>query len=199
MPSIPSDHWLYTIDEWSREPLNKIIKALPKLSVVFDIGANAGGFTELIHGLNKDAQFHCFEPVERNFIELQKNVPYATCHKFGIYYGEKSSRMMWRGENCGAYFLEQVDSGEPRYDANEVIELKTLEEFGLPQPDLIKIDIEGAEENVLTWSYTVRNCPTLIIEWHPDHINPIDFFEKHLPKHKIKINIENKQFLLCRK
>ncbi len=197
MPSTPKDHFQYTIQEWSNDPFKEILNKVKDIKVVYDIGANSGGFSFLLDSLFDDLDIYCFEPVGRNFDELKKNMPNAKCLKYGIYYGERESRILWRGENCGAFFVEHVNSGEPRVDIGERVELRELEELKLPKPDLIKIDIEGAEENVIPNSKIIKDTKYLIIEWHPDHVPVLDFFKEHLPKHKIIHNIENRQFLLC--
>lgn len=197
MPETPVSHFEYTVKEWSNEPFIKILNELHNVRIIYDIGANVGGFTYVLHKKFPEAKFVCFEPVEINYEALKEYVPYATCIKKGIYYGATESKVTWRGSNIGAFFLEQVNSGEPRIDYGETIELTTLEELKLPKPDLIKMDIEGAEENVLANSEMCRTCPNLIIEWHPDHVDYAEFFKKYLPNHKIIINLDNKQFLLC--
>jgi FkbM family methyltransferase len=198
MPETPIEHWNYTINEWSREPFNKIIDSLPELNVVFDVGANVGGFTDVLFKKYPDAEFYCFEPIKDNFDALVDNVPYAECIQKGIYYGAKTSKATWRGSNIGAFFLDQVDSGEPRIFTGEVVDLMEFEELDVI-PDLIKLDVEGAEENILEYSKVCKRCPNLIIEWHLDHVPVLDFFKKHLPNHKIVVNLEDKQFLLCLK
>lgn len=200
MPETPQEHWDYTRNEWGGTYFNSIINQLPEdISVVYDIGANVGGFTDILQCKYPEAKFVCFEPVKSNYDALVEYVPYATCIQKGVYYGAKTSKVTWRGSNIGAFFLDQVNSGEPRVQTGEVIELTELEELNLPKPTLIKMDIEGAEENVLEYSEVCRACPWIILEWHPDHVNPIEFFKKHLPNHRVAVSLENKQFLLCLK
>lgn len=200
MPETPKEHWDYTTNEWRSAEFKKILNHLPeKLPIIYDIGANVGGFTEVMKSTHPTAKFFCFEPVERNFEALIDYVPYAQCIKKGIWYGAKTSKVTWRGSNIGAFFLDQVNSGEPRIQTGEVIELAELEELDLPKPTLIKMDIEGAEENVLEHSEVCKACPWIILEWHPDHVNPTEFFKKHLPNHRVAVSVEDKQFLLCLK
>ena len=200
MPATTDDHWIYTINEWTREPFTQILDALPKtIKAIHDIGANVGGFTHVIHEKYPKAIIYAFEPVAANFDALFTNVhEYAVPIPRGIYYGATQSRVTSRGDsNIGAFFLEQINAGEPRVFHNEVIELRPLEDY--PTADLIKLDVEGAEENIIEHSTVLKTTPLIIVEWHPDHVNPIEFFSKHLPNHKIVVNLENKQFLLCLK
>jgi len=199
MPTL-NDHWDYTVKEWTHEPFTQITDALPKtVKVILDIGANVGGFTKVMHDKYPKAKIFAFEPVKANFDALFDNIfEYATAVPRGIYYGATQSRVTSRGDgNVGAFFLEQIHAGEPRVFHDEVIELRELEMY--PDADLVKLDVEGAEENIIEHSTILKTTPWIIVEWHPDHVNAVEFFSKHLPKHEIKVNLENKQFLLCLK
>lgn len=197
MPSTPIEHWDYTINEWNSGTFAPILNSLPtEISVFYDIGANVGGFSHIIHQKNPNAQIFTFEPVKSNFEALEQNLPYATNFNFGIFYGARESKALWRGDNIGAIFVEQIDSGEPRiWRDYEKIQLKTLEELDIPPPEVIKMDIEGAEENVLEHSDICRKAPWIVLEWHPN-TNPFEFFKKYLPNHEIVENVQNCQFLL---
>jgi FkbM family methyltransferase len=199
MPATQSSHWAYTIDEWTREPFTRLISKLPtELSVVYDVGANVGGWTEVIHMKYPDAQFFTFEPVKENYNALKENVPYATNLPYGIFYGARSSKVRWRGGNVGAYFVQHIDHGPDFIEEQGVMELRTFEELQLPEPTLIKFDVEGSEENIIEHSSLVKKTPWLIVEWHPNS-DPFQFFKEHLPNHEIIDHLERNQFLLCLK
>ena len=52
MPSNPEEHFNYTINEWSNEPFTSLLEKLPStIETIFDVGANAGGFTEVLKKL----------------------------------------------------------------------------------------------------------------------------------------------------
>lgn len=196
MPT-PKEHWNYTIDEWAKAPFTEITERLPDLKVIFDIGANVGGFSETMKRKYPDANIFCFEPVSENFDELVKNTPYAIHIKKGVFYGQTEAKLLWRGSNEGGIFVEYTDSGEPRVERGEVAQLVELERFGI-KPDLIKMDVEGSELNIIEHSSLVKETPYLIVEWHPNE-DCEKFFEKHLPNHRVLVNIGNNQILLCLK
>lgn len=201
MPTTVKEHLEYTVNEWTSKPFTKILDVLPsELNVIYDIGANVGGWTKVIKDKYPNSKVHAFEPDEVNFEALKECGTKLTAYKIGIYYGKDFGKLQWRADgNIGALFLEYVNAGEPRVDLEQLIELFTLEELKLPKPDLIKMDVEGAEENIIQNSTLLKETPYIIVEWHPDHIKPKDFFKKHLPNHKIMVNLEDKQFLLCLK
>lgn len=191
------EHWGYTLSEWDKPDFQSLIPNLPDTPVFFDVGANVGGVTEVLRKRYPNLKAYCFEPVSVNYQELINNVPYATNFQKGIYYGKSESQVLWRGGNDGAYFVEHIDAGEPRVPTGEIMELVELESLDLPTPDLIKLDVEGAEENIIEHSRIVKECKHLIIEWHPSK-DPIAFFKEHLPNHEIVVNLGNHQFLLVK-
>lgn len=200
MPATQKAHWQYTLDEWSGSQYQALLSCVPEdILIVWDVGANVGGWAQIASERFTEATIHCFEPVPANFDYLKKKM-WQRCelHEFGIYYGARDSRVVSRGgTNVGAFFIEQIDAGEPRYMHDQIIELKTFEELGLSNPDLIKLDVEGAEENIIEHSDIVKDTPWLLIEWHPN-TDPIAFFKQHLPYHRKVATIGISQFLLAR-
>lgn len=196
MPVNIQDHWEYTLREWTNDPFTRLVNAMPEtLGVIFDVGANAGGWTEVMHRKYPNAEFHCFEPVPYNYEGLIKNVPYAKHYNYGIYYGKTDSAIQCRGDgNIGAFFVEHIIAGNPIVTVEGRMVLKTLEEVGVA-PDLVKMDIEGAEENVIMYSDLLRNTPWIIVEWHPDSSFE-ELRKQFLPNHEVVVNLENKQYLL---
>lgn len=198
MPDV-YQHFDYTVNEWKNEQFTKILSYLPSgIRVVYDVGANVGGWAHVMQErYGNKLQMICFEPVKANFEMLMSKNLNITGVPYGIFYGAQESHACSRGDNnCGAFFVEQIEAGDPIVKSDEIIQLRTFEELNLPKPDLIKFDVEGAEENILEHSSLVKETPWLIIEWHPEHVDVFAFFKKHLKNHEIGVNIENKQFLL---
>lgn len=201
MPSSQQSHWTYTINEWMSPEFKTITDSLPNdIKVVYDVGANVGGWTQVMKDKYPEADFYCFEPVFENYDSLIKNVPYAHNLPYGIYYGHRTSKVHSRGDhNVGAFFVEHIIAGDPIVEhEGELMQLRTFEELMIPKADLMKFDIEGSEVNVLENSIMVKTTPWLIVEWHPNE-SGVDFFNLHLPNHKVVHNISNMQYLLCLK
>lgn len=198
MPNL-NDHFKYTVDEWKNEHFTKITDALPKkLKVVYDVGANVGGWAHVMQEkYDNKLDIFCFEPVQANFEMLMSKDLNITGVQYGIFYGARESHVCSRGDNnCGGIFVEQIEAGDPIVKSDEIIQLRTFEELELPKPDLMKFDVEGAEENILEHSALVKETPWIIIEWHPQYKNPYDFFKTHLPNHTVVVDLLNIQFLL---
>lgn len=197
MPATQEAHWEFTVREWSTPYFHKLIELIPSVKVAYDIGANVGGFSVVLQRRFNDIKIYSFEPDKENCDYLKQKSPDTILIEKGIYYGKKTAKAQLNNDNIGGYFLEGIH--EYGGDVGKIFELTTLEELGIDAPDLIKMDVEGSEKNIIENSSIVKDCPHLIIEWHFPNEDPIAFFEKHLPKHKIVENLENLQFLLCLK
>lgn len=195
---IQSDHWNYTINEWQSPEFFALLKEAftqdPK--VVFDVGACVGGWSEVVYR-HFGVSTYAFEPFPANFEALESHVDdtHALSFPIGIYYGKRTAKAMWRGSNVGAIFVDEVDT-TMAVDTYETFHLRTLEELDLPKPDLIKLDVEGAEKNIIEQSTLLRTTPQLIVEWHyQGQEDAAVFFAKHLP-HKIICNLHDTMYLL---
>lgn len=193
MPGTPIEHLEYTINEWNGN-FYEMIEKLYDINTVFDVGANAGGFCLVIRKRFPNCKLVTFEPIKETFDFLKNQIDALHIQK-AVQYGTKETKMYWRGSNIGACFTEEVNAGSDRIPRNEVVECTTLEEVGII-PDLVKIDVEGAEENILSNSTLIKTTPYIILEWHPDHVSVLDFIKRNLPNHVVIHNIENKQLCL---
>lgn len=72
----------------------------------------------------------------------------------------------------------------------------TLEEFG-PEVDFVKLDVEGAELNIIEHSEYLKKVPFIEVEFH--HFNGVmnreEFLNLHLP-HRVVLNKDGGRFLL---
>jgi FkbM family methyltransferase len=144
--------------------------------VVYDIGANVG-FTALIaaHLTGPKGRVICFEPQPKCDAMIQHN---ADINGFGHI---QVRREALAGEDGTARFLVTQDStfsrlegtGKPETSARHVdVTVRRLDALiaqeSLPAPDVMKIDIEGAEAPMLEGAMaTLREAkPVLLIELH---------------------------------
>lgn len=205
MPTTQDSHWDFTHWEWSNGDHPQIFQRIfskGKIGVVYDIGACVGAFTDLITDRIDEA--YCFEPDEENYKWMVEhlNRNKVRCFKKGIYYGSKREKVRGFDDyNVGGYFFgpSRLPSYYPVVDHDRYFELDELENFNLPKPDLIKMDVEGAEKNIIENSKIVRECPLVLVEWHYNKESPQDFFKKHLPEHEIIFEGKENQFLLWKK
>lgn len=188
---VAEEHFYYTVEEWSNSPLRELLEQLKDINTAYDVGACVGGFGHVLRRYFPDVEIYAFEPAERNFKLLNEEHKY----KVAIYYGVKEVELENRGEgNDGGIFLNTIDAGYPRVPIGEKVPAKTLEEMNLPKPDFVKLDVEGAEVNIIEHSTLLKNTPYIILEWHPGGAPPFH----QLPKHHVLARADN-QYLLCLK
>ncbi|MDH5511661.1 MAG: FkbM family methyltransferase [Gammaproteobacteria bacterium] len=123
---------------------------------IFDIGANIGAASLLFASLFPDAKIHAFEPVPDNFALLRRNVAsYPNIHVHPVALGKKNGRLQMLSSdslvNFGGYsFYEKGSSTSRTIDVEMRTPRGMLEELGIPNVDLIKVDTEGSEYDIIT-------------------------------------------------
>jgi len=161
--------------------------------VVIDIGAHVGYYTLLAAKLvGPTGKVYAFEPEPGNHSTLQKNIQLNNYQNIVATRIAVSDR---RGR--ASMYLTSLDSGRhslfqhglPKLGSTQV-ETTTLDWFlesqDAPRVDLIKIDVEGAEVDVLDGMHQLLiRSPDLklIIEFNPTLLQsagvaPIDFLDK---------------------
>jgi FkbM family methyltransferase len=136
--------------------------------------------------------------------EINNNI--IECVQKGVYYGKTIAKVFGAGHvsenrihpNVGGYGIEECmkevvenrnKNGENIFCDqvdNKIFELDTLENLSrnFLLPDFIKIDVEGAEKNILMNSTIIRNAKYIIVEWNQSE-SIYYFLEKYLPNFKL--------------
>lgn len=155
-----------------RETLKAITSHLIRESIFFDLGAHIGQYTLVASPLCRAV--HSFEPVPETFELLRRNIQLNglanvsanqcavsdLCGEVRIYEGDLST--------IDRSSLRAPSSTSGRSFVVPSISLDTYVSKHGATPDLIKIDVEGAEIAVL------RGASTLLRERHPALIVEID-------------------------
>jgi FkbM family methyltransferase len=146
-----------------------------KPRVIVDLGANIGLTSVYYHRLFADAFFVCVEPDDRNLRLLHENVRCNGLHAEIIPAAASSTGGMVAFVCSGASNMGHVSEGDER---GEQVRAVTMDEILrlLPKPsstiDLLKVDIEGHEEELLTRNNGWLNrVGAIIIELHPPKVN----------------------------
>ena len=128
---------------------------------VWDIGANVGLYSLAISSVYPGVKVHAFEPVRTNVSEMLTNIAdnsqwaNITPHSFGISECDCTVKMgipaHRESENTGLYSMFYNQSGMGK-DITDECRMRTavsaLQECR-DAPDMVKIDVEGAEMHVL--------------------------------------------------
>lgn len=141
---------------------------LPKKPTIVDVGANIGVFCVACHLEYLDAHIVSYEPHPESFRLLRKNAPFAVAIQKALAGRRGSVQFQEHGAAAG---LRMVESGGLTVDAI------TLEDALAPlaHVDLLKIDIEGAEQELLDASgpETLHKVDRILMEVHtsiPEHV-----------------------------
>lgn len=167
MDLLPDDHHAYLTrmrDEMSVKP-----------RVVYDLGACVLHWTSRAKKVWPDAEFYAFEAMEDSeFLFKEKGVPYY----IGLF-SDQDGKEIGFYENTehpggNSYYQENTEFSPPAAflfdESHRVVKrsvtLDTAVKLkGFPLPDLIKMDVQGAEMDVLRGAKdSLKNCKDLILE-----------------------------------
>ncbi len=132
-------------------------------SVVFDLGAQAGFYTLLASTLvGPTGRVLAFEPLPRNLFYLKEHVRLNNISNVTIIDAAVSDRVgvAYFDQGCSRLMGHLAEGGELRVET--VMLDKLVLEGRVPAPDLMKIDIEGAEAMAL------EGAKLTLAERHPD-------------------------------
>jgi len=146
---ISSGVFSYWLGCYESEKQKSFIKQIKSGDVVYDIGANVGFYTLLASKLVEDrGRVYAFEPLPRNIFYLKKHISLNKLKNVEIIETAVSDK---EGEEN---FLE-ADSVTSRLDSVGSFKVKTISLDNLVKnkkilpPNVMKIDVEGAELKVL--------------------------------------------------
>ncbi len=141
--------------------------------VFYDIGANVGFYT-LLAALRtgESGHVHGFEPVERNLNYLRRHltlnkVNNVTIHEMAV--ARKTGELQFvSGANPAEGRLAPIGN----FSVQAIALDSFIAEQGLRQPDILKIDVEGAEFDVLCGAKQTltQNSPVIFLATHGPEI-----------------------------
>jgi FkbM family methyltransferase len=143
---------------------------LPKSGVFYDIGANIGIFTlPAAQIVGKDGRVVAFEAAPANYNRLLENLEQNNLTNvipFGLgLSSENTTATLFRPTNrLGEGGHSLLDNGVPSAGVSTILLARLddlVELWDLPTPDLVKIDVEGAEMDVLAGMAKLLDNPAL--------------------------------------
>jgi len=177
---------VFVLREEYETELRWLERALGDGMVVIDGGANLGIYTMLASRLvGESGTVLSFEPGPGSFDRLAHNVALNRASNVDAINKALSDRCGTASlyHNLGwpiAYALADYDGGRTAYEEVETTTIDTeVESAGLGRVDLIKLDVEGAEEAALRGARQtlLRHRPTVLFEHNP--LTPIEAGQDH--------------------
>ena len=124
------------------------------VQVVFDVGANCGATTVHFARHYPDSEVHSFEPGSEARAYLERNAArYANVrvHPVGLYSTDGEMPLFLGDNDLGMASIHPRDGNR---DESEFVRLRAAAswaaEHGIDRIDVLKVDVEGAEVEVLT-------------------------------------------------
>lgn len=172
---------VFGLAELSEQPvLESFLRSIDPDETIFDIGANVGIYTCLAGCKLDSGSVHAFEPHPNNVRRLKENIQlnnltssakineYALSDVTGKF--DLSVQVSSEAAEGGHSLISDSDIGETivvsTYRGDELIGEE------LPEPDVIKIDVEGAEFKVLRGlqQTLTENTPEIYCELHKEQL-----------------------------
>ena len=168
------DSFAYVINE---------IKQKPE-SIIFDLGANLGYFSLLCASHSAASKIFAFEPIPANMTILCRhlllnNVKNVTPVNLAV--SDNLGLVDFSADNQSVSYTYKQSSGYYGIrHLNIKIATTSLDilntQFAFPEPDIIKIDVEGAEYDVLSGAEAlIKKCkPKILLSTHEVHVEGVE-------------------------
>jgi len=166
---------IYCNGQYDAAMCTTLQKHLSPGDVAFDVGANIGQMTLIMaDAVGEEGSVIAFEPDDynRDFLETnldQNDFQSVDVRREAVSCEEGTTTLLRHPRNLGAHTI--INSGSPETGGAETVEIRvtTLDSID-NEPDLLKIDTEGAEPNVLAGGVdTIQEArPVLILEVDPN-------------------------------
>ena len=172
---LPEDKSIWT-GKYENYFIDKIAKKIKKNMVCFDIGSYHG-FVGGVMGVQGASAVICFEPMPSNVEAIQtlislntnlnitiKPIAIGAADKMAEFENMPDKSM---GKITGSEFQNEL-KGKDRIQVSMRTLDSMLKNKEIPLPDLIKIDVEGAEKEVLKGAQRLltKQSPQLFLEIH---------------------------------
>jgi FkbM family methyltransferase len=182
---------LYGVAPWYKEnfwepPVQLALRDLCRPGhVVFDVGANFGGLTTVMSRMVGPRGVVCsFEASPRIVDKCQRNIVLSGCSNVqlfhtAVYHKSYGTVPIYLGSHLNDSIYTNKQSESATYQVSTIALDDFVEHTGLV-PDLVKMDIEGAEfDAVKGMNKTIKSAkPHLILETQPEDTNCLDFLRE---------------------
>jgi FkbM family methyltransferase len=169
-------HWR-GVSDWEAETLAAFYSAAQTAQYVLDIGAHTGVYALIACAANPSATVYAFEPVPHVFdllaANLRANNWEARCHAENVAIAATSGTTQFHVPRLTIPMTASLNVAGFRGLDGDLIDVRTttIDEVCRGQKiDLVKIDVEGFEDQVLAgMQQSMRDsAPKIIVECNPD-------------------------------
>jgi FkbM family methyltransferase len=145
--------------------LRYIKKMYPKHNTIVDVGANIGNHAKYFTNFLEHELIYCFEPYVANYNLLKKNIADQKVIAYNCALGAI------RGK-CKIIEPKENNSGMIKVVDGNDVDIMPLDNFNIENVTLIKIDVEGAEYNVLLGAMRtiLKYRPPIFIETNDEKV-----------------------------
>jgi len=160
------------------EMIHDLCEELRSDDIFYDIGANVGVYSCLAGSVTSEGEVVAFEPHPDNIKSLNSNINRnrinATVMEIAL--SDENDRLVLAEEGSGAghgehQITEESTNDGIRINVRSLDEVRHVEE--LPQPNVLKIDVEGAEYDVIKGGLQTlsrNDCRLVYCEIHPEKV-----------------------------
>jgi FkbM family methyltransferase len=171
------------LGEFETDDLQHFIAAVGPNDVVFDIGANVGAYCVPIARSRPGATVHAFEPIELNASLIQVSLHMNRLHNVQVVrkcVSDRAGLVNFSLAEDSAY-SSMIDTGRKAEVRRFECEAVSLDDYcganAHIRPDVVKIDVEGAELKVLDGARQLLSDPDrrprlLLIELYQQNLAP---------------------------
>lgn len=151
-------------------------QVLPENAYILDCGAHIGLSVIYLKSICPSAHIICFEPDKKNFDLLQKNISSHDLKNI-----EVKNEAVWI-DNTFLNFIQEGNMASKignDLSANTIsVKAARLKDYLNQKIDFLKIDIEGAEYNVIKdVAYSLNNVGNMFVEYHGNFEQNNEFSE----------------------
>ena len=135
-----------------------------KLDTIFEVGANEGGYTQILRKIFPESEIYSFEPNPNVYIKLRSNTKNLNIHTYNYGFSNKNERSkLWDvsqkplnknySSPLSTLYKDVITDLYKQRPISNVVKLKTIDSFckssDIDKIDLLCLDTEGNEFNIL--------------------------------------------------